>query len=90
MPLHALCWPARGARSHKGKSTIAAIAINQACGTVGGEEHYRAYTSRDGTTWVRGGVWTHALGANAKIGLVALGGSGFTARFDYVRVYALQ
>jgi arabinan endo-1,5-alpha-L-arabinosidase len=58
--------------------------------TVGGEEHYRAYTSRDGTTWVRGGVWTHALGTNAKIGLVALGGSGFTARFDYVRVYALQ
>ncbi len=58
--------------------------------TVGGEEHYRAYTSRDGTTWVRGGVWTHALGANTKIGLIALGGSGFTARFDYVRVYSLQ
>ena len=37
-------------------------------------------------TWVRGGVWTHALGANARIGLVAMSGGGFTAHFDYVRV----
>ncbi|HEU5090287.1 MAG TPA: family 43 glycosylhydrolase, partial [Roseiflexaceae bacterium] len=58
--------------------------------TVGNEELYRAYTSRDGTTWVRGGVWTHQLGAGAKIGLVSMGGSGFNARFDYVRVYSLQ
>ncbi|HEU5087067.1 MAG TPA: family 43 glycosylhydrolase, partial [Roseiflexaceae bacterium] len=39
------------------------------------EELYRAYTSRDGTTWVRGGVWTHSLGAGARIGLVSMGGS---------------
>lgn len=58
--------------------------------SVGGTEYYRAYTSRDGAAWVRGGVWTHALGANAKIGLVSMGGSGFTSDFDYVRVYALQ
>jgi arabinan endo-1,5-alpha-L-arabinosidase len=55
--------------------------------TVDGEEHYRAYTSDDGVTWVRGGVWTHELGSDARIGLVSMGGSGFTAEFDYVRVY---
>ena len=55
--------------------------------TVDGEEHYTASTSRDGTRWTRGGTWTHTLGSGAKIGLVAYGGSGFTASFDYVRVY---
>jgi arabinan endo-1,5-alpha-L-arabinosidase len=54
-----------------------------------GKERYRAYTSRDGLHWVRGGVWTHRLGSEALIGLVALGGEGFTARFDYVRVFTL-
>jgi arabinan endo-1,5-alpha-L-arabinosidase len=54
------------------------------------EEHYTAYTSRDGTTWNRGGTWTHRLGANARLGLVSMGGSGFTAKFDYVRVYSLN
>ncbi len=58
--------------------------------TVGSEEHYTSYTSRDGTTWVRGGTWTHNLGSGAKIGLVSMGGSGFTANFDYVRVYQLD
>jgi arabinan endo-1,5-alpha-L-arabinosidase len=48
---------------------------------------YRAYTSLDGATWVRGGVWTHDLGADASIGLVSMGGAGFTAEFDYVRTY---
>jgi arabinan endo-1,5-alpha-L-arabinosidase len=52
-----------------------------------GEETYTPYTSRDGTTWVRGGTWAHRIRDAAKIGLVALGGSGFTANFDYVRVY---
>lgn len=56
----------------------------------GGEENYRAYTSRDGSYWERGGVWTHNLGDNARIGLVSMGGSGFTANFDYVRVYRLK
>jgi arabinan endo-1,5-alpha-L-arabinosidase len=57
---------------------------------LNGEETYTAYTSRDGRTYVRGGTWTHKLGANAKIGLVSMGGSGFTANFDYVRVYKVQ
>jgi arabinan endo-1,5-alpha-L-arabinosidase len=52
----------------------------------GAEEAYTAYTSRDGVTWTRGGTWTHNLGQRGRIGLVAMGGSGFTATFDYVRV----
>ncbi len=55
-----------------------------------GEEHYTAYTSTDGLQWVRGGVWTHTLGNDAQIGLVSMGGSGFTAEFDYVRVYKVH
>jgi arabinan endo-1,5-alpha-L-arabinosidase len=54
------------------------------------EEQYRAYTSRDGVTWERGGVWTHSLGRNARIGLVSMGGAGFTANFDYLRVFGLD
>ncbi|HEX9988138.1 MAG TPA: family 43 glycosylhydrolase [Chloroflexia bacterium] len=55
-----------------------------------GQEQYTAYTSRDGTHWVRGGTWTHNLGSSARIGLVSMGGSGFVANFDYVRVYRLN
>jgi arabinan endo-1,5-alpha-L-arabinosidase len=55
-----------------------------------GEEQYTAYTSNDGVTWVRGATWTHKLGNDAKIGLLSMGGSGFTANFDYVRVYKLN
>jgi arabinan endo-1,5-alpha-L-arabinosidase len=53
-------------------------------------ELYTAYTSTDGVNWERGGTWTHQLGSNAHIGLVAMGGSGFTANFDYVHVYILD
>jgi arabinan endo-1,5-alpha-L-arabinosidase len=53
-------------------------------------ELYTAYTSIDGANWVRGGTWTHQLGSNARIGLVSMGGSGFTANFDYVHVYVLD
>lgn len=55
-----------------------------------GEEIYTPYTSRDGQTWEKGGAYTHNLGSTAKIGLVSMGGSGFTANFDYVRVYRLN
>jgi len=58
--------------------------------TQAGEELYTAYTSRDGQSWVRGGVWTHQLGNSARIGLVSMGGSGYTANFDYVQVYRLN
>ncbi len=55
-------------------------------------EVYTAYTSRDGKAWIRGGSWTHSLGANARIGLVAMGRgpqetSSFSAIFDYIRVF---
>jgi arabinan endo-1,5-alpha-L-arabinosidase len=58
-----------------------------ACGT---EECYTGYTSRDGVTWTRGGTWTQQLGEQARIGLVAMGGEGFTANFDYVRVHRIN
>ncbi|MFW5474026.1 family 43 glycosylhydrolase [Knoellia sp. CPCC 206450] len=61
----------------------------------GDTERYTAYTSQDGTTWVRGGTWTHSLGQDALIGLVSMGAtdqvtSPITAEFDYVRVYGLK
>lgn len=56
----------------------------------GGEEDYTGYTSPDGVHWDRGGTWTHTLGTNEHIGLVSMGGSGFVANFDYVRVYRLK
>ena len=57
--------------------------------TVGDEEQYTAYTSRDGVNWVRGGTWTHNLGEGQQIGLVSMGGAGFEATFDYVRTWKL-
>jgi arabinan endo-1,5-alpha-L-arabinosidase len=54
-----------------------------------GEETYTAYSSRDGMDWLRGSTWTDTLGPTARIGLVAMGGEGFIAAFDYVRIYAL-
>ncbi|MFL5735317.1 MAG: family 43 glycosylhydrolase [Chloroflexia bacterium] len=74
-----------------GEWTYLRIAVSrQRGGSNGGEERYTAYTSLDGSTWERGGTWTHNLGTGARIGLVSMGGSGFTANFDYVRVYTVQ
>lgn len=58
--------------------------------TIEGEEQYTAYTSTDGRTWELGGTWTHRLGANARVGLVALWGAGYIANFDYLRVFRLS
>jgi len=57
---------------------------------VGDEQQFTAYVSRDGVSWNRGGTWTHNLEGTPRIGLVAMGGAGFTAEFDYVRVYKLR
>jgi len=57
---------------------------------VGGEQQYTAYVSQDGVHWNRGGTWTHNLEGAPRIGLVSMGGAGFTAEFDYVRVYKLR
>lgn len=51
---------------------------------------YTAYTSLDGTHWDAGGTWTRDLGPNPKIGLISMGGSGFTSHFAYVRVSAVR
>jgi len=61
--------------------------VKRSATSEGGEDRYTAYTSRDGEIWVRGGTWTHDLGADERIGLVSMGGTGFVANFDYVRVY---
>jgi arabinan endo-1,5-alpha-L-arabinosidase len=52
-----------------------------------GEHELRAWTSRDGQTWVKGGVWTLPASARLRVGLVAHGGVGGTAQFEYFRLY---
>ena len=52
-----------------------------------GEHELRAWTSRDGKAWVKGGVWTLPEGSDVRVGLVSHGGVGATARFSYFRVY---
>ena len=60
----------------------------------GDTQSYTAYTSQDGQTWVKGGTWTHALGDDARIALVAYGlqdaATQLTAEFDYVRVSTVK
>jgi arabinan endo-1,5-alpha-L-arabinosidase len=56
----------------------------------GGQTHYTAYTRQDSKAWVRGGTWTHQPGRDERLGLVAMGGAGFRASFDHVRVYRLR
>jgi hypothetical protein len=56
-----------------------------------GEHEFRGWSSRDGRSWVKGGVWTLPSGADVRVGLVSHGRSGndaaATAAFDYLRVY---
>lgn len=54
-----------------------------------GEDLFTAWTSRDGETWRRGGTWTHDLGEDERVGLVSMGGSGFTTTFGPVTVSRL-
>lgn len=55
----------------------------------GAEERYTAYSSQDGRNWVGGAAWTHQLGSQPRLGLVAMGGSGYRATIERVAVYAL-
>lgn len=58
--------------------------------TSGAVQNFRAYSSQDGRRWVRGGTWVQQdLGPGAQIGLISLGGAGFTAHFDEVDVWTL-
>ena len=52
-----------------------------------GEHELRAWSSRDGRTWVKGGVWTLPAQAKLRVGLVSHGGAGATAEFAYFRTY---
>lgn len=52
-----------------------------------GEHEFRAATSRDGENWKEAGTWTLPPGAEPRIGLLSVGGTGMTAEFDYFRVY---
>lgn len=59
--------------------------------TSNGRHLFTAYTSQDGRHWVRGGTWQHdVLGRRIRIGLVSMGGPGYTATFDHLRVWALR
>jgi arabinan endo-1,5-alpha-L-arabinosidase len=55
-----------------------------------GADRYTAYTGEPGHPLVRGGTWTHDLGDAPRIGLVSMGGAGFTARFRDVQVWRLR
>jgi arabinan endo-1,5-alpha-L-arabinosidase len=52
-----------------------------------GEDRFTAYTSDNGRFWVKGGTWTHDLGRAPRIGLISMGGTGFTAHFLDVRTW---
>ncbi|AMM18866.1 hypothetical protein AX769_00320 [Frondihabitans sp. PAMC 28766] len=56
---------------------------------VGGTDEYTAYTSVDGRHFVKGGTWDAALGSHPRIGLISLGGAGYTSTFSYLKVSAL-
>ena len=59
--------------------------------TSHGRHLFTGYTSQDGRHWVRGGTWQHdGLGQNVRIGLVSMGGAGYAATFDHVRVWRLR
>ncbi|MDG9719762.1 family 43 glycosylhydrolase [Streptomyces sp. DH24] len=51
-----------------------------------GEHLIRAYTSRDGRTWIAGGTWTLPADSRIRIALGAMGGAGATAQFHHVRI----
>ncbi|MCW2636937.1 MAG: hypothetical protein JWQ99_3304 [Blastococcus sp.] len=56
-----------------------------------GEHELQASTSRDGHTWVVGGVWTLPAGSDIRIGLISHGNQGgdpATSQFDWFHVYA--
>jgi arabinan endo-1,5-alpha-L-arabinosidase len=71
-----------------GKRTWLRLDVQRPVNGNPGEERYTAYSSQDGRTWVGGAVWTHRLG-QARLGLVAMGGSG-RAVFSRVALYRLS
>lgn len=53
-------------------------------------ERYTAYTSLNGRRWDHGATWTTDLGQRPQIGLISLGGAGFTSRFDDLQTHRLR
>jgi hypothetical protein len=56
-----------------------------------GEHELQAFTSTDGRTWIRGGVWTLPAGSDVRVGLLSHGNQGgdpATSRFDFFHLYA--
>ncbi len=53
-------------------------------------DRYTAYTSLDGRHWDHGATWTTDLGSRPKIGLVSMGGAGYTSRFDDLRTSRIR
>ena len=53
---------------------------------MSGHDAYTASTSVDGRHWRTGVTWTTDLGASPRIGLISMGGAGFTTVFDSIRV----
>ncbi len=56
-----------------------------------GEHELQAFTSTDGSTWIRGGVWTLPAGSDVRVGLLSHGNQGgdpATSRFDWFHLYA--
>jgi arabinan endo-1,5-alpha-L-arabinosidase len=57
---------------------------------VRGEQAFTAYTRAENGAWERGMTWRLDLESTPRIGLVAMGASGFTAEFDSVSVWRLR
>jgi arabinan endo-1,5-alpha-L-arabinosidase len=57
---------------------------------TGDDEAYTAYTRAENGVWEKGMTWRHELGSDLRIGLIAMGGSGYTAEFDRVLVSRLR
>ncbi len=56
------------------------------------QQAFRAWSSRDGSTWVKAGVWTMPADADVRVGLISHGKNdasapSATARVDYLRIY---
>ena len=88
-------WTAPAGRPRYGNTVVGAPGdqtwLRVVRSTSDGHHLFTAYTSQDGRHWVRGGVWQHdTLGQNVRIGLVSMGGAGYHATFDHVRVWRLR
>jgi arabinan endo-1,5-alpha-L-arabinosidase len=69
-----------------GNAVVGPVGVTAYLRIVRQGERYTSYTSLDGKRWDKGATWTQASTPNTKIGLISMGGAGFSSNFDYVRV----